>query len=81
MFKISDANSRTIGVVTPEDVYSEVKRITNNLYCAAAARNWAAKADKNKAYSLLDFLDEQLSASKFGTVDASNVPYFRIVFI
>lgn len=80
MFKISDIDFKTIGVHTPDDVYNEVKRITGNMYCAAAAKKWALRR-QNKAYSLLDFWDEQLAASKFGAVVIEDIPYFRIVAI
>lgn len=70
MFKITDIDLRTIGVHTSDDVYTEVRRITGSMYCAAAAKRWADTKDRlpQRAYSLLDFWDEQVSALKFGAV-------------
>lgn len=80
MFKVIDIDTRVIGVHTPDDVYNEVRRITGNMYCAAAARKWALNR-QNRVYSILDFWDEQVSASKFGVVRIEDIPYFRVVAI
>lgn len=83
MYKILDIDSKAIGVHTSDDVYTEVRRITNSIYCAAAAKRWADKKDRLKAktYSLLDYWDEQVESSRFGAVLLDDIPYFRVVAI